>query len=116
MENIQNAISNSERVVVAYFAEMATNCLSSTLWARFSMLKSVMKINDGIDISTYAKLNALLKKKAEGYVPKKAEIFTEAEMQRFIDSAPDVVWLDVKVTSLFTCEISFYFYFLFMRS
>lgn len=58
--------SNSERVLLAYFTELKQNNVSSTLWAKYSMLKSTMKINDQIDISTYASLTAMLKKESKG--------------------------------------------------
>lgn len=99
--------SNSERVLLAYFSGMANaknvkneNTKSSTLWARYSMLKSTMKIFDHIDISTYPTLLAFLNRKGDGYEPKKAYIFTENEIQKFLDSAPDTEWLDVKVNKL----------------
>lgn len=101
--------SNSERVILAYFSQMANvkntknneNTKASTLWSRYSMLRSTMAIFDGVDISTYAKLKAFLKRKSEGYEAKKAKTFTEQQIQNFLDGAPDVVWLDVKVTSIF---------------
>lgn len=102
----KNATSNSERVILAYISEMANTPNKknekpkpSTLWARYSMLKAMMKVSLNIDISTYAKVTAYLKRKADGYEPKKAKNFTEAEIQNFLDGAPDVLWLDVKVNS-----------------
>ena len=104
----KNATSNSETVVFAYLSEMANTknkkneCLKpSTLWARYSMLKATMNIYDKVDIGTYGKLTAFLKRKSTGYVPLKAKIFTENEIQRFLDIAPDVLWLDVKVKHSF---------------
>ncbi|KAJ6642529.1 Prolyl 4-hydroxylase subunit alpha-1, partial [Pseudolycoriella hygida] len=35
------------------------------------------------------------------YEPKKAKVLTEMELRRFIDEAPDVAWLDVKVVCIF---------------
>lgn len=83
---------------MSYFAELKQNNVSSTLWAKYSMLKSTMKINDQVDISTYASVNAMLKKESKGHIPKQARIFTENELKLFIDTAPDDLWLDVKVT------------------
>lgn len=73
----------------------------STLWATYSMLKSKVKVCVDVDILKYHSLSGFLKQKSKEYSPKKASIFTETEMQRFLDYAPDVAWLDVKVTSLF---------------
>lgn len=93
----KKTVSNSERVVVAYFSELAKSKKPSSLWSTYSMVKSKLKLLANIDISTYNSLTAFLKQNGKGYVPKKAKIFTDEEMQRFLDSAPDVVWLDVKV-------------------
>ncbi|KAJ6647911.1 hypothetical protein Bhyg_03135, partial [Pseudolycoriella hygida] len=71
---------------------------ASTLWSHFSMLKDTLK---KVYISNYLSLSAFLKVKAKGHVPKKATILTEADITRFIDEAPDALWLDVKVPSIF---------------
>lgn len=97
-KEMKGATSSSERVLMAYFEEMAGKCLPTTLWARYSMLKSTMKINERVDISTYPQLVPMLKNKSKGHVTKQAKSFTEIEVQTFIDNAPDVAWLDVKVT------------------
>lgn len=97
----KKATSDSERVVVAYFNEMIkSNKKPTTIWAQYSMLKATLKIFDKVNIETYQILSAVLKKKSRGYVPKKAITFSEEEIQTFLDNAPDVAWLDVKVTSL----------------
>lgn len=95
----KKADSNSERVVLSFFSEMAkSNKKPTTMWAHHSMLKATLKIYDKIDIENYSSLIAFLKRKAHGYEPKRAKIFCESEMQYFLDNAPDGLWLDVKVT------------------
>ncbi|KAJ6639404.1 hypothetical protein Bhyg_12148, partial [Pseudolycoriella hygida] len=42
------------------------------------------------------KQSAFLKVKAKGHATKKATILTKADIARFIDDAPDALWLDVK--------------------
>lgn len=106
-KNVRKASSNSERTVLSYFSEISKakdgkpGLKPSTMWAKYSMLKATLKIYENVDISTYPSLTAFLKRKGEGHVPKKAKIFTEEEIQQFIDNAADEIWLDVKVTSLF---------------
>lgn len=95
------ASSNSERVVTAFFSEMIQRKKPSSLWAQYSMLKSTLKIYDRVDIEKYATLTAMLKQNSHGYEPKQAKTFTDSEAQQFLDNAPDDMWLDVKVTSLF---------------
>lgn len=98
----KKARSNSERVVISYFNNMIkSNKKPTTLWATYSMLKATLKIFAKVNIETYAILSAMLKRQSVGYVPKKAKTFSEEEMQYFLDNAPDVAWLDVKVTKLF---------------
>lgn len=98
----KKATSNSERVVVSYFSEMAKSKKKpTTLWSHYSMLKATLKVFVKVDIATYVSVTAMLKRKSHGYLPKKAKVFSEAELQQFLDNAPDVAWLDVKVTSLF---------------
>lgn len=105
-KKLKDTTSNSERVLLAYFTELKQNNVSSTLWAKYSMLKATMKINDQVDISTYASLIAMLKKGSKGHIPKQARIFTENELKRFIDTAPDDLWLDVKVTKFLLLFLS----------
>lgn len=58
--------SFSESVMLVYFNELSANYQSSTLWSVYSMLKSTINVNHGVDISTYQKLKAFLKKKSVG--------------------------------------------------
>lgn len=84
----KKAISDSETVVVAYFNEMIkSEKKPTTIWATYSMLKSTLKIYNKVNIETYTKLSAILKKKSYGYEPKRATTFSEYEMQHFLDNA-----------------------------
>lgn len=86
---IKKATSNSERVVLAYLNELAkSNKKPTTLWATYSMLKATLKIYDKVDIEKYVSVTGMLKNVSL--------TFTEAEMQNFLDNAPDAIWLDVK--------------------
>lgn len=97
-KSVKKATSNSERVVLSYLSELEkSNKKPTILWATYSMLKSTLKLYDKIDIEKYSSVTAMLKKFSHGYVPKKALTFTEEEVQDFLDNAPDVIWLDVKV-------------------
>lgn len=70
---------------------------SSTLWTHYSMLKSILNIKHNINIDTYTRLRALLRRQSEGYQPKKSEAFTEDEINRFFKEAPDDKYLATKV-------------------
>ena len=88
----------SEKAVVAYFVHRSTKLKSpGSLWAEYSMVKSTLNLNDGIDISKYAKLVAFLKSKNAGYRPKKSLVFSREDMNRFLTEAPDHEYLLMKV-------------------
>jgi len=83
--------SISERTLLAYFSTLSTEKKNkpTTLWAYYSMLKSMIHLNEGVDISTYGKIIGFLKRKADGYQLVKAKTFTEEEMRKFVFKAPD---------------------------
>src|SRR5699024_3808885 len=80
----KNVSSFSENVLIAYLGELSDKYKSSSLWAVYSMLRSTLIINNDINIETYSKLKAFLKRKSEGYQAKKAKTFTPEEVQKFI--------------------------------
>lgn len=95
-----NAIGISEKLLMAYFYTMSKNQKPTTLWATYSMMKSTIKLKHNVDISTYHQLCAFLKTNASGYRPEKANVFTESEIEQFLDQANDYDWLDVKVSKM----------------
>ena len=104
----KNEIRNfSENVLLAYFSELALNSKwkCSTLWSHYSMVKSMLNIRNGVDISKYIKLRLFLKKKNEGYTPKKSRVFTKEEFDKFIQDAPNEKYLAMKVSIItYKCE------------
>lgn len=97
--NEKNTKNNSENVLLAYFSELASNqkMKGSTMWSHYSMLRSMLNIRQGIDISKYLKLRAFLKKQNEGYIPKKAKVFTREQFEKFLSEAPNQQYLGIKV-------------------
>lgn len=90
--------STCETVVLAYFVELSEEGKKPTsLWAYYSMLKSIIRLKEKIDISNYFDLTAFLKRKSDGYEPTKSNVFEDYELQRFLVSAEESKWLDVKV-------------------
>lgn len=91
--------SVSSDVIIAYFHYLNEKKYKPTsLWAYYSMLKSTLKAYENIDIGGYHQVAAFLKNKSIGYKCVKAKVFLEAEIQKFIDEAEDLGWLDVKVS------------------
>lgn len=87
----------SEKVLLAYFFEKSTNNKASTLWAKYSMLRTMLKLKKNIDISKYSKLLAFIKRKNENYKPKKSKILTMEQVDEFLMKAPDEKYLMMKV-------------------
>lgn len=94
------ANSFSENVVVAYFSELSIEKAPSTLWKIYSMLRSTIIIKHNINIANYAKLRAFLKRKSDGFQPKKSKTLTREEINKFINEAPDNVYLATKVKKI----------------
>jgi hypothetical protein len=95
--NQYNTKSLSENILMAYFEKLSKTCKASTLWSRYSMLRSTLLINDNVNIADYKKLNAYLKRQSQGYQPKKSKTLTSADVNTFLDSAPDDKYLMTKV-------------------
>ncbi|XP_031332906.1 uncharacterized protein LOC116163191 [Photinus pyralis] len=95
----KNAKTYSEHVLLAYFSELKSkeNKKCSTLWSTYSMIKSILNVKHGVDISKYLKLRAFLKRQNEGHIPKKSKVFTKNEFDAFINNAPDNDYLGMKI-------------------
>lgn len=84
----KKAASFSENVVMAYFQELSDKYKCSSLWTKYSMLKSTISINHEVDISKYSKLIAFLKRKSQGFKSKKAKTFSAEQLRKFLNEAP----------------------------
>lgn len=94
----KNINSFSESVLLVYFTELSTKFKPSTLWSTYSMLRSTLNIHKGIHIENYMKLRALLKRKSEGFQPKKAKTFSPENINNFLTKASDDKYLATKVS------------------
>lgn len=90
----------SENVLLAYFIELSENKKASTLWSTYSMLKATIKMKKDKHIDTYPKLVAFLKRASSGHQPKKSKVFTVSDIEKFLNEAPDSVYLAAKVSQL----------------
>lgn len=93
----KRANSLTPKVLLDYFTELAVRSKPSTLWVTYSMLKATLKFNDDVDIGTYTRVLEFLKEQNVGYKPTKVPVFTDEQIEKFINEAPDEQWLDVKV-------------------
>ncbi|XP_031352052.1 uncharacterized protein LOC116180103 [Photinus pyralis] len=87
----------NEDVLLAYVKGKSEMYSPNSLWTKVSMLKLTLKVYDNIDISRFGKLFAFLKRKSEGYRPKKSNILSEEQVMTFLLEADDGVWLLEKV-------------------
>jgi hypothetical protein len=90
--------SFSENVLLAYFGELSLKISPNTLWTQFSMLRSTLIVHQNVNISSYPKLKAFLKRKAHGYKPKKSKTLTAEQVNKFIKEASDDKYLLQKVS------------------
>lgn len=96
----KNVSSFSEDTLLVYFKEISLKFKSSTLWTKYSMIRSILNIRHNVKIEKYGRLRAFLKRRSEGFLPKKSEVFTGEEINKFIEEAPDTQYLATKVSYL----------------
>lgn len=93
----KNATSFSENVLLAYFQELSEKYKVSSMWVKYSMIKSTLNIYNEVDITKYSKLIAFLKRNSQGYKGKKSKTFTAEQINKFLNEAPDTLYLFTKV-------------------
>lgn len=89
--------SSSERVIMAYFDNLAKKYKPSTIWSMYSMLKTTIKLHEKLDINEYYMLSAFLKRQSTGFRSKKSKVYSTDEVKRFLSEAPDDKYLLTKV-------------------
>lgn len=93
----EKVASFSEDVIIAYLANLSTKVKPSTLWGHYSMLKATLNVKHGVNIKNYPKVVPYLKRKSDGYKPKKSKTLTKEEINKFLSEAPDNKYLFTKV-------------------
>lgn len=96
--------SFSENVLLAYMDELSKKVRPNTLWSIYSMLRTTLYINHNVDIAKYLKIKAFLKRKNDGYKPKKSSILTTLQINDFITQASDDQFLFSKVSLKKLCR------------
>lgn len=102
-----------EKVLLAYFNELSKDRKPTSLWSYYSMLKTELSIRKNVDIKKCANLFAMLKRKSEGYKPKKSKILTKKHITTFLQTADNEIYLDLKViffNILFTFSTKYLFF------
>lgn len=78
-----NVHNYTENVLLAYFQKESETLKCSTLWSHYSMLKSTLSVRENVDISNFKKLISFLKRKNDGYRPKKSKVFSRKDIENF---------------------------------
>lgn len=89
--------SFSESVLVEYFEELAKKYKPSTLWGTYSMLKATIKSRHSVDMTNFNELRDFLKINATNYESQKANVLSAGHVEKFLNEAPDIVYLATKV-------------------
>lgn len=71
------------------------------LWIKYSIFKKTLLVNKNINIGMFNKLEKCLKQKFNEYERKKLKILTREQVLKFIQEAPNQMFLMVKVALLF---------------
>lgn len=88
----------NEDQLLVYFAEHSEEkkVAPSTLFPLYSMLKSKIYNYHQLDISKYRKLYSYIKDKNIGYRPRKAKALSEDNINIFLSTAPDDIYLAIE--------------------
>ncbi|KAL4719082.1 hypothetical protein ACJJTC_002118 [Scirpophaga incertulas] len=100
-QSINQNTSFSENVILAYLKDLSDKFKPSSMWAKYSMLKSTLNIYNNIDITKYSKVIAFLKRNSEGHKGKKSFTFTSGQLKMFLEDSPDILYLFEKVALIF---------------
>lgn len=96
----QRITSFSEEVFLIYFSELSETLKPSTLWAKYSMLRSMVDIKHNFNIHDYSRLIAFLKQNGKGFKSQKAQTLSAEQVNQFLREAPDSEFLATKVIKL----------------
>ncbi|KAJ8915477.1 hypothetical protein NQ315_003240 [Exocentrus adspersus] len=87
----------NDKIIMAYISEKSKRVKSSSLWSYYSQLKKMLSVKENVDISRFHQVTAFLKHKSTGYKPKKSRVFTREDLEKFLDTAPDINYLLLKI-------------------
>lgn len=82
--NIQMTTENS---ILTYFTTEMASYKSSSLWTKYSMLRTTIKIFEGIDISTFPSIIPFLKSKGDGHRTTKSLTLSKDHVDKFLAEA-----------------------------
>lgn len=97
----------SENVLLGYFNKLKRPphaMVPGSLWSTYSMLKKTLNVYDNINIEKFSRLSLFLSgnERVSTHKKKKAHVFTEDEIAKFLQEAPDCMYLPAKVSKFNT--------------
>lgn len=87
----------NENVMLVYFKDLSTKYKPSTLWSKWSMLKTTLNLRNRIKIDNFLLLKGFLKEKSKRYKPKKSKVLSWSDILAFLRDSPDAIYLVMKV-------------------
>lgn len=93
----------SQNVLLAYFNQLSATMKPNTLWSIWSVLKKMLNARENIDIVQFPEVKAFVKSNNKGYQPKKATVFSDNDLDRFLSDAPNDGYLLHKVCTHSSC-------------
>lgn len=101
-EENTNLLSDlEENNLIVYFEALKAKLKPPTLWSIWSMLRKTLNAKDGINISNFLNLKSIIKNNAKGYKPKKAFVLRWNQIIKFMNEAPDCVFLAMEVKIIY---------------
>lgn len=90
----------TEKVFFDYFSERSNKVKPSSLWSEFSMIRAELSAKENIDLKNFKKLMSFLKQNSVGFRCNKSKVFNRKQFFKFLNEAPDEIYLLKKVNIL----------------
>ncbi|KAL7292822.1 hypothetical protein TKK_0013648 [Trichogramma kaykai] len=105
-EHAKSLSNSEEKNLIVYFSELKLKLKPTTLWSIWSMLKKTLATRDDVNINNFITLKSLIKNNSKGLLnllrePTKSAVLKWDEIKKFMDEAPDFVYLGTKVVLVF---------------
>ncbi|PSN43074.1 hypothetical protein C0J52_11447, partial [Blattella germanica] len=74
---------------------------ASSLWCTYSKLKTILRVREKVDVSSFTNVVSFLKKMSVRHVPRKSNVLSRSQIDEFLLNAPDDVFLLINVVIAF---------------
>ncbi|PSN35532.1 hypothetical protein C0J52_23674, partial [Blattella germanica] len=74
---------------------------ASSLWCTYSKLKTILRVREKVDVSSFTNVVSFLKKMSVRHVPRKSNVLSRSQIDEFLLNAPDDFFLLIKVVTAF---------------